>query len=166
MMSIQKFVAGAALFALAIGAIPAATTLTPAPALADGAASTRNILLLGGAAATYLIIQHNKQVHAREAAAAQQQAATQESANNAAAAYSAEKHAYDRQAALNADLNREVAYQHSIIVQQQQLLASAGLHPVYAVQKPAQTTRVAVVSKKPASSQVAVTTQGWGWGTI
>jgi hypothetical protein len=163
-MSIQKFVAGAALIALAAGSIPAATTLAPAPALADGAASTRNILLLGGAAAAYLIIQHNKKVHAQQAAEAQQQAETQASANNASAAYGSEKNAYDREAALNADLNREVAYQHSIIVQQQNLLASAGLHPVYIAQKPNSTHTVS--HAKTASQQVAVTTQGWGWGTI
>ena len=45
----------------------AATALPSAPALADGAASTRNILL-GGAAATLLIINHNRKVHQKYAA--------------------------------------------------------------------------------------------------
>ncbi len=57
------------LASLALAATMAVTIVPAAPALADGAASTRNII--GGAAVvggTLLIINHNKQVHAREAA--------------------------------------------------------------------------------------------------
>jgi len=157
---LKKYIAAVTLAALSAGLVPTAS------AMADGAASTRNLLLLGGAAATYLIIQHNKQVHQREADMARQQAAAQESANNAWAAYSSAEHAYQNEAALAGDLKREVAYQHSVIVQQQRLLASAGMHPTYVAQKSTHTARVAVSNKPISSRQVAVNGQGWGWGTI
>ena len=44
----------------------AASAMPAAPALADGAASTRNIII-GGAAATLLIINHNRKVHEKYA---------------------------------------------------------------------------------------------------
>jgi hypothetical protein len=106
------------LASLVLAAGLATTVLPAAPALADGAASTRNILIGGAAAAagTLIIINHNKQVHARESAMAQQQAASDEAAQNAQAAYAAERRAYLNEVALNAEYKREVAIQHNLIV--------------------------------------------------
>jgi hypothetical protein len=102
-----------------------AASVVPAPALADGAASTRNIILGGAAAAagTLILINHNKQVHAREAAMAQQQADAQAAAQNAQAAYAAERQAYLHQVALNKEYQHEVAVQHNLIVQMRKQLA-------------------------------------------
>lgn len=150
-MSIRTLIAGVTLAAVATLSMPAA------PVSANGAASTRNILLLG-AAATYLVIQHNRQVHAKEAAAAQQQAATQAQSQDAWAALSAEKRAYQAQVAENQDLQREVAYQHSVVVQQQRQLASVGGSKNF-VQSTAPTRTVA---NTPATQQVAMTSYGWG----
>ena len=124
----------------------------PAPALADGAASTRNIILGGAAAAagTLILINHNKQVHAREAAMAQQQADAEASAQNAQAAYSAERQAYLHQVALNKEYQHEVSVQHSMIVEMRKQLAQQ--------QQPQQNgtpTRVA-----------AAHTVSYGWGQL
>jgi hypothetical protein len=116
---------------LAIATAAAATlssSFPTTPALADGRASTRNLLLLGGAAATYLIVEHNRKVHEREAQAAERQAAAEQSSNNAWAAYHQAEHAYQAEAAENAELKREVTYQHTIVKQQRQELASLGAH--------------------------------------
>jgi len=138
-------------------------TLAPAgPVSADGAASTRNILL-GGAAAALIIINHNKQVHAKYAADAAAQASLASQRDDARSAYAAEKKAFDNEAALVADLKREVAYQHDQVQQlrtQVAALQPRGVtgHPTNFV---AQTTLV-----KPTSvggeQQVAVTSYGWG----
>ena len=98
--------------------------MTAAPALADGAASTRNII--GGAAViggTLLIINHNKKVHQKEDEMAQAQAQAEESANNWQAAYASERKAYYSQVALNSEYRHEVAIQHSMIVQMRGQLA-------------------------------------------
>ncbi|GAC1424969.1 MAG: hypothetical protein NVSMB5_19180 [Candidatus Velthaea sp.] len=86
-----------------------------APALANGAASTRNIII-GGAAATLLIINHNKKVHERYAEDSRRQAQTQASADNARAAYYSERRAYQNEAALVGQYKREVALQHREII--------------------------------------------------
>lgn len=132
--------------ALAMSAIPVA------PALADGAASTRNII--GGAAlvgGTLLIINHNKKVHQKEDEMASAQAQAEENANNAQAAYAAERRAYLAQVAINGEYKREVALQHNLIVRMRNQLASAQ-HAGYVAQAPAQPQRVATVS--------------YGWGTL
>jgi hypothetical protein len=85
-----------------------------APALADGAASTRNILI-GGAAAALIIINHNKKVHEKYAEDARAQAAAESDASNAQAAYASERTAYEHEAALVGQYKREVAVQHSEI---------------------------------------------------
>jgi hypothetical protein len=132
-----------------------ATSLVPAgPALADGAASTRNIILGGAAAAGALIlINHNKQVHAREAAMAQQQAAAEESAQNAQAAYASERQAYLHEVAINAQYKREVSIQHNMIVSMRKQLAQS--QPQQHAAAPGQPTRVA-----------AVRTVSYGWGAL
>ena len=139
-----------------------ATLVPAAPALADGKASTRNILL-GIGAATYLIIQHNRKVHERYAEDARRQAELQSENNDAWAAYHSEKNAYDNALAEVSDLKREVAYQHDQVDQLRHQVAmltprGVGGRPTNFV---AQTTLV-----KPTSvggeQQVAVTSYGWG----
>lgn len=106
----------------ALTAALAATAVPSASALADGAASTRNILI-GGAAATLLIINHNRKVHQKYAEYDRRQAQTQAQANNAEAAYEAERSAYEHEAALVAGYKHEVAVQHQMVVQLRRQLA-------------------------------------------
>ncbi len=116
----MRAIATILLATLALTAIP-----TPRPVLADGAASTRNLLFLGAAAAaTYLIIRHNHDVHQREAAMAARQAQTAQQRDEAWAAYDAERHAYLVALADNLALEREVAYQHRVIDQVQRAIAN------------------------------------------
>ncbi len=97
-----------------------------APALADGAASTRNILIGGAAAAagTLLIINHNKKVHQKYAEYDQRQAQTQASANQSQAAYESERQAYAHEAALASAYRHEVALQHSAVRERDARIAS------------------------------------------
>ena len=118
MKSLSKFIA------LGLMAVLAAFAL-PRPANADGAASTRNIIF--GAAAvggTLLILNHNKKVHQKYAEYEQRQATTQAEANQAQAAYQSERGAYEHEASLVADLQHEVAYQHTMVVQRDRQIAS------------------------------------------
>ena len=99
--------------------------LAPAPASADGAASTRNIIF--GAAAvggTLLILNHNKKVHEKYAEYDRRQAETAAERNQAQAAYESERSAYQNEVALNADLKREVAYQHKAVSERDKQIAS------------------------------------------
>src|SRR5580658_4558899 len=140
------------LASIALAGTLAVTALPAGPALADGAASTRNII--GGAAViggTLLIINHNKQVHAKEDQMAQAQAAADESADNAQAAYAAERRAYLAQVAINGEYKHEVAVQHSMIVQMRNQLASA--------------QRSGYVAAAPAQP-VHVATTSYGWGSL
>jgi uncharacterized protein involved in exopolysaccharide biosynthesis len=126
----------------------------PSAALADGAASTRNILL-GAGLATYLIIQHNRKVHEKYAEDARQQAALESQNSNMQAAYNSERTAYSNARAEIVDLKREVAYQHSVIVQQRGQVAMQtgfGTQPA---------TRVAAASYGP-GKQVSMVSYGWG----
>ena len=102
----------------------AATAIPAAPALADGAASTRNIIL-GGAAATLLIINHNRKVHQKYAEYDRRQAQTQAAASNAEAAYESERSAYAHEAALVQGYQHEVAVQHRTVVELRRQLALA-----------------------------------------
>ena len=96
------------------------------PAQADGAASTRNLIILGGAAAAYLIIQHNRKVHEQEAQNAQRQAAQEEQNSDDSSAYQQAEQAYQQEVAVNNELQKEVAYQHSVVEAQRQELAEFG----------------------------------------
>jgi hypothetical protein len=154
-MFLKRAIAGTTLAAMMALLVPAA------PALADGAASTRNILL-GIGAATYLIIQHNRKVHEKYAEDARRQAELQSENSDAWAAYSSEKRAYANAIAEVGDLKREVAYQHNVIVQQRHQLAMGqqrsrngfATQTAYAPQ-PRQHPRVA-------QNQVAMISYGWG----
>jgi hypothetical protein len=146
------------LASLALAGTVALTALPAAPALADGAASTRNII--GGAAlaaGTLIIINHNKKVHQKEDEMAQAQASAEESANNAQAAYSSERRAYLAQVALNGEYKHEVAVQHKMIVDLRKQVASANKARAMAaapVPAPAQNQAQPV--------RVATTSMGWG----
>jgi hypothetical protein len=138
------------LASIALAGMVATAAIPAAPALADGAASTRNII--GGAAlvgGTLLIINHNKKVHQKEDEMASAQAQAEASANNAQAAYQAERKAYLAQVALNGEYKKEVAVQHKMIVQMRGQLASA--------QKAGN-----VGSAPAAATRVATTSYGWG----
>jgi hypothetical protein len=147
MMFWKRAVAGttmAAMMALAV----------PSPTMADGAASTRNILL-GAGVATYLIIQHNRKVHEKYAEDARRQAQLQSQNSNMQAAYASERTAYKNAVAEIVDLKREVAYQHSVIMQQRNQVAMGSGFGTSA------RTRVAAASMSP-GQQVAMTYYGWG----
>lgn len=153
-MNLKQAIAATALTATLGMAIPAA------PALADGAASTRNILL-GVGAATYLIIQHNRKVHERYAEDARKQAYLQQENNDAWAAYHQEQRAYDQQVAVNSDLKREIAYQHKVVEDQRHQLAMQGTHQNFAQRQPA-TQRTVARSTNHTDKQVALVSYGWG----
>ncbi len=141
---------------LACFAFAAAVGLTALPsgsALADGAASTRNILL-GGAAATLLIINHNRKVHQKYAEYDRRQAETQAQANNAEAAYEAERSAYAHEVALVA------GYKHEVAVQHQEVLALR--HQVAIARRPAQPGFHRLV----AGARSARPGPSLGWGTL
>jgi len=106
------------------GAIGASFAV-PRPALADEAASTRNIIM--GAAAigtTLLVINHNKQVHQKYADYDRHQAESESERNQAQAAYVHERQAYQNEVALVHDLQREVAVQRHTIRQRDEQVAS------------------------------------------
>ncbi|MDQ2679806.1 MAG: hypothetical protein M3Y21_02120 [Candidatus Eremiobacteraeota bacterium] len=156
MISLKRSLAVTVLTSMCAAAVPAV------PALANGAASTRNIFL-GAAAATYLIIQHNRKVHQRYAEDSRRQAATQQQADNSWAAYHSEQNAYSYEAAQVSDLKREVAYQHGVIVQQRQQLAMAPTHRGF-ISEPSVAMAPALhhSSKSHSSKQVAMVSYGWG----
>lgn len=140
------------LASMALAGTIALTALPATPALADGAASTRNII--GGAAligGTLLIINHNKKVHQKEDEMATAQAQAEANANDAESAYQSERRAYQAQVALNAEYKHEVALQHKLIVQMRQQLASTNR---------AGYTAAAAPGQPPA--RVATTSYGWG----
>lgn len=164
-MRIRQAIAGTVLAAMVAAMLPSA------PALADGRASTRNIILGIGAAAaaTYLIIQHNKKVHAKYAADARRQAELQSENQDAWAAYRSEKIAFSNEAAEVADLEREVAYQHRVVVQQQHELALADRNGFIAPQvavAPQGRSRRTVASRSPRSNAQSVAMVSYGWGQI
>jgi hypothetical protein len=141
-------------------------TLAPqAPVSADGAASTRNIIL-GGAAAALIIINHNKQVHARYAQDAATQASLAAQRDDAQAAYNSERKAYESEAALVADLKKEVSYQHNMIEQlrhQVAIMQPAGTSAAHPSNFVAQTT---LVKPTPVGGEQQVAVVSYGWGSI
>ncbi|MBV8081442.1 MAG: hypothetical protein JO347_05095 [Candidatus Eremiobacteraeota bacterium] len=150
-----------------LGAFLLATT--PAPrALADGAASTRNILLgVGAAAATLIIINHNKKVHEKYAEDAQKQAALAEQRDDAQAAAAQYKKAYQEQLATSNELKKEVAVQQQQINGlKQEVAAISPPGSSFVAAKPA----VAVTQRSTSSHTVTavVPTQvvSYGWGTF
>ena len=109
----------------ALAAVMSLSFVSPTPARADGAASTRNIIF--GAAAiggTLLIINHNKKVHQKYAEYDRRQAETAMERNQAQAAYSSQRQAYLNEAALVSDLKHEVAYQHGAVRERDKQIVS------------------------------------------
>jgi cell division protein FtsB len=167
-MFIKRALAGTTLAAMLALLVPAA------PALANGAASTRNILL-GIGAATYLIIQHNRKVHEKYAEYDRRQAELKSENNDAWAAYTSEKNAYQNAMAEVGDLKREVAYQHGVVEQLRHQLAmsqdrSRGFQTAYApAPAPA---RAAAPQRHTVTRHVAranandVAMVSYGWGSL
>jgi len=146
-------------------------SLTPAPrALADGAASTRNILLgVGAAAATLIIINHNKKVHQQYAQDAQAQAALASQRDDARAAYKAEVRAYDNQVAVTSELKKEVAVKDQMINQQktaidqlQTQLAQMGVQTQTVAAAPAPAPKKVAPAIAAHSAQIV----SYGWGLL
>ncbi len=154
-MKLQQALATAALTGVLGFAVPAA------PVMADGAASTRNIIF-GAAAASYLIIQHNRKVHERYAEDARRQAALQSENNDAWAAYHQEQRAYDQEVAVNGELKKEVAYQHSVVEQQRRQLASLNVHEGFAAPRAVAAAPQPRSRAARSSQQVAMVSYGWG----
>lgn len=159
-MFIKRALAGTTLAATLALLVPAA------PALADGAASTRNIIL-GLGAATYLIIQHNRKVHEKYAEYDRRQAELQSENNDAWAAYRSEKNAYSNAIAEVSDLKREVAYQHNVVLQLRHQVAMENrgnndrgfTRTAYVA--PAHTAASTARHAAP-SNNVAMVSYGWG----
>ncbi len=154
-MNIRQALASLALTGTIALALPAA------PAHADGAASTRNLILLGGAAATYLVIQHNRKVHEKYAEYDHRQAALSQENHDAWAAYHQEQQAYAQEVQVNQELKKEVAYQHRVVEQQRHELASLGSHTGFV-----RSTRQRVAQRsnahRRANTRVAMVSYGWG----
>jgi hypothetical protein len=151
---------------LTLAASLAATALPAAPALADGAASTRNIIL-GGAAAALLIINHNRKVHQKYAEYDRRQAQTQAEANNAEAAYESERSAYQHEAALVANYQHEVAVQHQEVLRLRHELAMTRSRQQNVAAQPQPVFRPLVAgARATANAPVRVASTSYGWGTF
>jgi hypothetical protein len=160
----KRALAGTTLAAMLALLVPAA------PALADGAASTRNIIL-GVGAATYLIIQHNRKVHEKYAEYDRRQAELQSENNDAWAAYRSEKNAYSNSLAEISDLKREVAYQHNVVTQLRHQLAMQGSNRTQSFSRVASAPKPRAASHRATTRRVAarsndVAMVSYGWGDI
>jgi hypothetical protein len=157
---------------LSLAATLAATALPATPALADGAASTRNII--GGAAAVagaLIIINHNRKVHQKYADYDRRQAQTQAEASNAEAAYASERSAYQHEAALVSSYQHEVAIQHQEVLRLRHQLALANQRGGQTVASGFTQTSFhpLVAAARTQGSQTAplrVASTSYGWGTF
>jgi len=135
----------------------------PKTTLADGAASTRNILIgVGAAAGTLIVINHNKKVHQKYAEDAQKQAELASQRDDAQAAAHQYKLAYEHESVVASELKKEVAIQQSQISKLQAAMAS--LNPPgsnFVAAKPAAATVTNNVSNVPSGQVVS-----YGWGTF
>jgi hypothetical protein len=131
------------------------TTLPAAPARADGAASTRNIIL-GGALAggTLLIINHNKKVHQKEDELSNARNQAQAERDQAYSSYqqaAASANAYRRQLAVE---NREmVALKRQVAQLRKQVSSAQGTA--------SQSAFIAAAPRVPLATNVA-----YGWGQL
>jgi hypothetical protein len=155
---------------LALAASMGITVMPSAPALADGAASTRNII--GGAAivgGALLIINHNRKVHQKYAEYDRRQAYTQAQANNAEAAYASERQAYGHEAALVAGYKREVAIQHQEVLRLRHEVAMSRRNNVHVASAPGATGPLvagARVERTPSGTRIASNAPSYGWGSL
>jgi uncharacterized protein HemX len=155
-MNVKQALASVALTGMLALALPVA------PARADGAASTRNLILLGGAAATYLIIQHNRKVHEKYAEYDRRQAALAQENNDAWAAYHQEQAAYAQQVQVTQALKKEVAYQHHVVQQQQRQIASLSGRNGFIKSAPPERVSQRPNARRSSGTQVAMVSYGWG----
>jgi len=146
---------------LTLAAGLAATAMPAAPALADGAASTRNIII-GGAAATLLIINHNRKVHEKYAEKDRAIARQQARASDAESAYYSERRAYAHEAALVASYRHEIAVQHQEVLRLRHQIAmnQRARHLATTQSQPAFRPLVSAATSRPA--RVANVSYGWG----
>jgi hypothetical protein len=158
---------------LSLAATLAATALPVTPALADGAASTRNIIFGGAAAAAgaLIIINHNRKVHQKYAEYDRRQAQTAAEASNAEAAYASERSAYQHEAALVAGYRHEVAIQHQEVLRLRHELALSrtnGTQPVAAGLTQTQFHPLVAAARSQASDRnpTRVANVSYGWGAL
>jgi glycerol-3-phosphate dehydrogenase len=153
---------------LSLATVLATAAVPAAPALADGAASTRNIII-GGAAAALLIINHNRKVHQKYAEYDARQARTQAQASNAEAAYESERQAYLHEASLVSSYQHEVAVQHQEVLRLRHQLAMTNRQNV-ASNPSAQAFHPLVAGARyvPSAQPVrtASTNTSYGWGAL
>src|SRR6202790_2462105 len=157
---------------LSLAATLAATALPVTPALADGAASTRNII--GGAAlaaGALIIINHNRKVHQKYAEYDRRQAQTQAEASNAEAAYASERSAYQHEAALVSSYQHEVAIQHQEVLRLRHQLAltnQSGGQPVAAGITQTSFRPLVAAVRTPGSDRTPtrVANVSYGWGAL
>ena len=153
-----------------LAATLAATAVPAAPALADGAASTRNIII-GGAAAALLIINHNRKVHQKYAEYERNQARAQAQANDAEAAYASERQAYLHEAALVSSYQREVAMQHQEVLRLRHQIAMSNSRRgptshVASAQTSSYHPLVASARQSPSQTPTRVANVSYGWGSL
>ena len=147
------------LLALALVVALLAPLAAVRPVLADGAASTRNILIgVGAAAATLIIINHNKKLHEKYAEDAAKQAALAKQRDDATAALAAEKQAYQHERAVAQELEKEVSQQHQMIVKQQ--------HELGQVMPQGFVGRAVAKAPTPDGGSRQVALESYGWGTF
>jgi len=139
-----------------------AATLPAAPARADGAASTRNIILGGAlAAGTLLIINHNKKVHQKEdelSNARNQAEAQRDQAYSSASTLRSQLAAENREMVA---LKRQLAQQHQQIEQLRKQVSGTGGN----TRNPFIAPTPRVGSQAP-STRVASTSMAYGWGQL
>jgi len=151
-----------------LAAALATTAMPAAPALADGAASTRNIII-GGAAAALLIINHNRKVHEKYAEKDRAIARQQARASDAESAYYSERQAYDHQAAVLASYKHEVAVQHQEVLRLRHQIAMSrrpARNVAASRPQPAFHPLVAGATYRPDRSATRVANVSYGWGTL
>jgi hypothetical protein len=151
-----------------LAAALATTALPAAPALADGAASTRNIII-GGAAAALLIINHNRKVHEKYAEKDRAIARQQARASDAESAYYSERQAYAHEAALVASYKHEVAVQHQEVLRLRHEIAMSrrSTQNVAATQpQPALRPLVSAATSRSERGATRVANVSYGWGAL
>lgn len=155
---------------LALAASIGMTAMPAAPALADGAASTRNIILGGAAiAGTLLIINHNRKVHQKYAEYDRRQAYTQAQANNAEAAYASERQAYNHEAALVEGYKHEVAIQHQEVLRLRHEIAMSRRSNAHVASTAGATGPLvagARVERTQSGTRIASNAPSYGWGSL
>ena len=150
---------------LSLAATLAATVLPASPALADGAASTRNIII-GGAAAALLIINHNRKVHQKYAEYDRRQAQTQAEANNAEAAYQSERQAYLHEAALVSSYQHEVAIQHQEVLRLRHQISMSNRQQTNRVASQDPAVRPLVAGAQVHNGTRVANNASYGWGSL